>query len=235
MTLKEVMAELQKLGSEQTRKTWRNHGAQGDLFGVKIGDLKTVAKKIKGDQALALQLYETKNADAMYLAGLVADGAQMTKKQLNDWTKAASWPMVSEYTVAWVTAESPFARELALKWIDSTKEPIAASGWNAYSGYISMTADGELDLKEIEVLLDRVVKEIRGAPNRVRYCMNGFVLAVAAAVKPLLPKAKLAAERIGKVDVDMGDTSCQVPVALEYIRKMEAAGKIGKKRKSVKC
>jgi hypothetical protein len=159
----------------------------------------------------------------------------MTKKQLNDWVKAADWSMPSEYTVAWVTAESPFARELALKWMDSPKEPIASCGWNAYSGYMSLTPDDELDMKEIEGLLNRVVKEIKTAPNRVRYCMNSFVLAVAAAVKPLLPKAKIAAERIGKVEVDMGDTSCQVPVASEYIRKMESAGRIGKKRKSVKC
>jgi 3-methyladenine DNA glycosylase AlkD len=235
MTLKEVMSQLEKLGNEQTRKTWRTHGAMGELFGVKIGDMKSVAKKIKGDQALALQLYETGNMDAMYLAGLVADGGEMTKTQLNAWVKAASWGMHSEYTVPWVAAESPFARELALKWMDSSKESIASAGWNTYSGHISTTPDEEIDMKEIESLLTRVVKEIKTAPNRVRYCMNNFVIAVGSAVKPLLAKAKATAERIGKVEVDMGDTSCKVPLALDYIRKVESAGRVGTKRKTMKC
>jgi len=235
MKLSEVMAELKKLGSEQIRKIYQRHGAGDNVFGVKISDLKTIVKKIKGDQELALQLYETGNVDAMYLAGLVAEGGEMTKTQLNAWVKAARTQGIAEYTVAWVAAESPFACELALKWIDSSKELVASSGWNAYSGYIAMAPDDELDLKEIEKLLARAEKEIKTAPNRVRYCMNGFVIAVGSAVEPLLERAKMAAERIGKVEVDMGDTSCKVPSALEVIRKVESMGRIGRKRKSIKC
>jgi 3-methyladenine DNA glycosylase AlkD len=48
------------------------------MFGVKVGDLKPIVKQIKGDQELAMQLYATGNSDAMYLAGLVADGRKMT-------------------------------------------------------------------------------------------------------------------------------------------------------------
>ena len=53
------------------------------MFGVSVADLKTIAKQIKGDQALALELYDTGNYDAMYLAGLVADGSQMSKRSLS--------------------------------------------------------------------------------------------------------------------------------------------------------
>jgi len=235
MKLNEVMAELKKLGNEQQRKTYRNHGAEGDFYGVRIGDLKVVAKKIKGDQALALELYGTGNLDAMYLAGLVVDGAKMSKKDLKAWSKAASWAMISEYTVPWVTAESTFARELALEWMDSSRESIAAAGWNTYAGLISLRPDDQLDLKEIQGLLDRVVKEIKTAPNRVRYCMNSFVIAVGVSIKSMLGRAKAAAERIGKVDVDMGDTSCKVPSAMEAIGKVEVMGRVGKKRKTMKC
>ena len=79
-TVEQVMTELKKKGSEQTRKTYRLHGAPEDMFGVKIGDLKVIAKKIKGQQTLACELYDTGNIDAMYLAGIVADGSQMTKR-----------------------------------------------------------------------------------------------------------------------------------------------------------
>ena len=235
MTLKEVMAELERLGSEQQRQTYRNHGANGDLFGVKVGDLKVVAKKLKGDQALALELYRTGNLDAMYLAGLVADGRRLSRKDLNAWAKAAPAAMISEYTVPWVAAESPAARELALEWIDSPKESVAAAGWNTYAGLLALKPDAELDLDEIAGLLDRIVREIPTAPNRVRYCMNSFVIAAGTAVKPLLEKARAAAERIGKVEVDMGKTACKVPPALDTIAKIEAMGRLGVKRKTIRC
>jgi len=235
MTLNEVMSELKRLGNAQQRKTYLNHGANGAMFGVKIGDLKVIVKKIKGDQALALELYRTGNLDAMYLAGLVADGGKMSRKDLNAWAKAASWGMISEYTVAWVASESPFARELAVEWIDSPKVSVATSGWNTYSGLIALKPDAELDMAEIAALLARVEKEIHTAPNRVRYCMNNFIIGVGGYVKPLLAKAKATAKKIGKVEVDMGNTACKVRSAMEYIQKIEAMGRVGMKRKTMKC
>ncbi len=229
------MAALEKLGNAQTKKTWTAHGASGDFFGVKIGDMKGIVKKIKGRQDLALDLYGTGNLDAMYLAGLVADGARMSKKELEGWAKAARWGMISEYTVPWVAAESPHAQELALKWMDAKDEKVAGAGWNTYSGIVSVRPDAELDLAEIEGLLKRVAKEIGKAPNRVKYCMNGFVIAVGGAVKPLLAKAKAAAKALGKVEVDMGDTACKVPPALATIEKIESMGRVGLKRKTMKC
>jgi 3-methyladenine DNA glycosylase AlkD len=235
MTTSEVMAELERLGDPHQLKMYRNHAAKGQRFGVKASDLKIIAKKLKGQQAVVLELYRTGNLDAMYLAGLAVDGGQMTRKELDAWVKAADWGLISEYTVPFAAAESPFARELALKWIDSPKESIATSGWNTYSGWLAMTEDSQLDLPEIGRLLQRVEKEIATTPNRVRYCMNGFVIAVGASVKPMLSKAKATAKKIGKVDVDVGDTSCKVPLALDTIQKLESMGRVGKKRKTTRC
>lgn len=234
---KSIMAELESKGSEKTRKTYVRHGLPEDrMFGVSIADLKVIAKKIKGQQELAYALYETGNLDAMYLAGLVADGSQMTKKLLQEWAVGANGlAMISESTVPWVTVESPHARDLAKKWIESKQEHIASSGWCTYSGIVATTADEALDLAEIKDLLNTVVKKIDGAQNRVRYTMNGFVIAVGTYVKPLLPLAKSTAKEIGEVYVDVGDTSCKVPLATAYIEKIEKAGRIGSKRKTMKC
>ncbi len=234
-TVKQVMAELKTKGNEQTLAIVRRLGAPSNTFGVKAADLKVIAKSIKGNQELAYKLYETGNGDAMYLAGLVADGSQMSKKQLQSWVKAADWIWLSEYTVAWVAAESPHARDLALKWMDSKKESIATSGWNTYAGIVANRPDEDLDFAEIKELLDRLVKEIDRAPNRVRYTMNAFVIAVGSYVRPLLKHAKAAAKKIGTVSVDMGETACKVPNAIEYIQKVETAGRVGKKRKTTKC
>ena len=80
MNKAEVDAELEKFGSESIKNIYLNHGAKEPFFGVKVSDLKTILKKIKNDQHLALELYQTGNSDAMYLAGLAADGSKMSRK-----------------------------------------------------------------------------------------------------------------------------------------------------------
>jgi 3-methyladenine DNA glycosylase AlkD len=235
-TVAEVMAELKRLGSEQTRKTFARHGAPVDqMYGVKVGDLKAIVKKIKGQQKLAMELYATGNSDAMYLAGLVADGAAMRKKELETWAKNASWYMISEYTVAWVAAENAAATELAKKWMNSKTPKIAASGWATYASYVSTKSDENLDLAELAGLLDIVAEQVHSAPDRVAYSMNNFLICVGCYVKPLLSQAKAAAKKIGVVQVDMGDTACKVPSATESIKKVELLHRVGQKRKSVKC
>ncbi len=235
-TVAQVMAALKKKGNPDRIKLFTKHGAPTDeMFGVSVADLKVIAKGIKGEQDLAYGLYDTGNGDAMYLAGMVADGSQMTRKRLDDWAKKSSWQMISEYTVPWVATESRFARALALKWIASKQESVASSGWNTYAGHVTVTPDEELDVAEIEGLLERIEKGIDTAPNRVKYTMNGFVIAVGAYVTPLMKRAKATAKKLGKVSVDMHGTSCRVPLATEYIAKIEKAGRAGKKRKTIKC
>lgn len=234
MQLNEVMQELEALGNAQTVQTYCRHGAEGPMFGVKVGDLKKLLRKIKGDQALAMELWDTGNADAMYLAALVADGSQMTKTQLNHWCKTAWWHMLSGYAVPFVAAEHRDARGIALKWMKAKQEDIATSGWATYALLLSVRPDEGLDKDEIQALLNTVESTIHAAPNRVRYNMNNFVISVGAYYKPLLRAAKATAKRIGKVEVDMGDTACKVPLATESIAKIESMGRVGKKRSSTK-
>jgi 3-methyladenine DNA glycosylase AlkD len=236
-TVAAVMSELKMKGKEQTRKIYARHGMDPErVYGVSVADLKAIAKTIKGQQELACDLYETGNMDAMYLAGMVADGSKLTKAQLNKWAKSAvGLQMIAEYTVPWLAVENSLARELALEWMSSKDPTIAASGWSTYAGLLSLKADEALDLKEIDALLARVTHEIGTAPNRVKLTMNYFVIAVGAYVKPLLKEAKRVAKQLGRVKVDMGETACKVPLATAYIEKIEKMGRVGKKRKTLRC
>ena len=191
-SVKTVMAELKSKGKENTRAIYARHGIPIErTYGVSNADLKVIAKTIKKQQALALELYDTGVMDAMYLAGIVADGSQMSKKQLQAWADGAvGMPMIAEFTVPWVAVENAAGRELALEWMKSKKEQVASAGWCTYSGMMATTADDALDLKEIEGLLKTVVAKVHTAPNRVRMTMNSFVIAVATYVGPLLKQAK---------------------------------------------
>ena len=234
MTANEIVAELKKMATAQTKKTWMNHGAQEPCLGVKVEDMKKIQKRVKMDYQLALDLYDTGIADAMYLAGLIADDAKMTKKDLQKWLDNATWGMVAEWTVPWVAAGSPHGRELALKWMESKNDSTASAGWQTYSSLVAIKEDADLDLAEIKSLLARVAKSIHQQPNRVKYVMNSFVIAVACHVKPLHKLAVDTAKGIGKVSVELVG-ACKIPFAPDRIKKFEARSAIGKKRKSPKC
>ena len=236
-TLASILAELKSKGSEKTRATYVRHGMEAErCFGVSVADLKLIAKTIKGQQALAMELYQTGKMEAMYLAGMVASGAKMTDAQLEAWAEGThGMQMIAEYTVPWVTVEHPRGRELALQWMASKKEHVAAAGWCTYSGLVTTMPDEKLELAQIEGLLGDLVQCIHKAQNRERHTMNNFVIAVGSYVAPLSKQAKAAARQIGVVTVDMGDTACQVPLATAYIEKAETAGKAGKKRKTIRC
>ncbi|QEL15451.1 DNA alkylation repair protein [Limnoglobus roseus] len=235
MTLAEVLADLQVHGTAQTKKTHARHGAREPFFGVKVEHLKVLQKKIKRDHALSLQLYDTGNSDAMYLAGLIAEPAKMTKAQFQKWAKGAYWSMLSCFTVPWVASESRFGRELALAWMDSPKEQIAAAGWATYSSLVAITPDEDLDLDEVTGLLERARDTLPAAANRAKSAMNNFIISVGGYVAPLLGRAKAIAKEVGPVEVDVGDTDCKVPNATAYLAKIEAMGRVGKKRKSAAC
>ena len=235
LTVSHIMAELEALGHEQYKCIWQNHGAPEPLFGVKTQDLKPIVKRVKKNHQLALGLYATGNSDAQYLAGLIADERQMTPELLQTWVDGAKWYMHSQFSVACVASESPYGREMALKWMESPVEQVAVAGWATYSSLVSLRPDVELDLDEIKNLLIIVESEIGHAQNRVRYAMNGFVIAVGVFVSPLKNLALEVGLAIGKVKVDVGNTACKVPYPPDYINKAEANGIIGKKRKSARC
>ena len=236
MTAKQILEELKPLGKESYKRVIRdNHGAKEPCFGVPVSEMKKIQKRIKQDYQLALDLYDTGNYDAMYLAGLIADDARMTQKDLQHWVDKAYGGSLPGATVAWVAAESPHGRTMALKWIDSPKAHVATAGWSTLSSLVAITDDAKLDLPELKKLVQRVQKSVHTAPDAVRRPMIGFLIAVGSYVAPLTEFALEIGEKIGPVTADLGNNDCQMPFAPDYIRKVQKRGSIGKKRKMAKC
>ena len=235
MTLAEIMTELATYGDERTKNTLMKHGAKEPFFGVKVQHLKKILKKTKKNHELSLQLFGTGNSDAMYLAGLMADEKQISKTQLQDWVEKAYWSYLSEYTVPWVAAETAYGFELGLEWIESVEENIASAGWSTLAYYTTVRPDGELNIEKYKLLLDRIEQNISTAQNRVRYTMNGFVIAVGTYVPALTQKSIAIAKKIGTISVEMNGTACKVPLATAYIQKVIDKNRVGKKRKSARC
>lgn len=235
MTVDEVMAELQAYGSESIKKILLKHGVKEPFFGVKVECLKKIQKKTKTDYELAKGLFETGNADAMYLAGLITDDAKMTKAELQRWAELALSNNIGEYTVPWVAAGSRFGFVLGLEWIDSSEERIASSGWATLANMVALKPDSELDMDALKSLLTRIEQTIHTSPNRVRYQMNSFIISVGAYVSELNEHALATAAKNGTVMVDMNGTACKVPAAADYIKKAKERNPNSAKKKTVKC
>jgi 3-methyladenine DNA glycosylase AlkD len=229
------MSYLASKGSEQTIKTFRNHGCKGELFGVKVGDLKPLQKKIKVNHQLANELYESRNSDAQYLAGLIADPKLFTEEQFENWANGASWHMISDYVLAWNLAESPLCWQIATKWIDSEDEQRKTAAWSAMASNIGITDNDQLNFEELERLLDKIQREILTSEDRVRYTMNTFLIALGGGIPQFTDKCIALGEQLGKLQVNMGKTACTVPFAPQYILTMKDMGRIGKKKKTAKC
>ncbi len=235
MELAEVMLELESLATAQTKKIYQAHGVHDPHFGVPTMSMRPLAKRIKKDQALAEALYATGNYDAMYLAGMIADPKAMTEVDFDRWMDAAYFFMISDYVVSVTLAETDFAQAVADRWIESGEELRMSAGWACYEWLLGSRPDAEFDPDKLSAMLETVASTIHDAPNRTRYSMNGFLIAVGVSYLPLHEQAVQTAERVGEVKVTTGKGKCSVPLATESIQKAADKGRLGFKRKNVRC
>ena len=217
MTLDETMATLQALGTEQNRKIYRRHGAGDELFGVSFGELKKLVRRIKRDQSLAEQLWETGNSDAQTLALMIADPASLKSSQADAWLRSISYSLLADYLAALV-AQTEFALTKLSKWTKQKRELTRVCGYAIVCTLLKDVPDALSD-KDCLSLLQTIETEIHLSANRARHTMIMTVCAIGIARPQLRDEAIAAARRIGPVDVDHGETNCTTPDAEAYILK----------------
>jgi len=216
MNLQQTLDALKSAGKEQTRKTYRRHGAGEDCYGVSTPDLTSLQKKIKMDHALAGELWASGNHEARILATMIADPKKLDGATLDAWAAGLRNYIETGY-LAGLAAKSPVARETMKRWMESDIELTASAAWIILSHFV---AEGELSDAEAEEVLVRIERDLHGSQNRVRHQMNGALISIGGSKPALQKKALAAAARIGKVKVDHGDTGCKTPDAAGYIHKM---------------
>ncbi|WP_342429599.1 DNA alkylation repair protein [Neobacillus sp. FSL H8-0543] len=235
MDFEMVMQELEALSKERMKKTYISNGAHEPLFGVATGAMKPLAKKFKNNQPLAEQLYATGNYDAMYFAGVIADPKAMTEDDFERWIKSAYFYMLSDYVVAVTLAEADIAQDVADKWIASGEELKMSAGWSCYCWLLGNRKDHEFSTSKLVSMLDLVEKTIHDAPERTKSAMNNFIYTVAISYVPLHEKAVETAEAVGPVEMKRGKKKPSILLASENIQKELDRGKLGFKRKYVRC
>ncbi len=230
-----VMQELEALGKERTKKIYLSNGAHEPLFGVATGAMKPISKKIKINQALADELYATGNYDAMYFAGIIADPKAMTESDFDRWMESAYFYMLSDYVVAVTLAEADIAQEVADKWIGCGEELRMSAGWSCYCWLLGNRKDLEFSEIKIANMLEMVKNTIHDSPERTKASMNNFLYTVGISYLPLHEKAVETAKAIGTVEIKRDKKKNSFLNAYDSIQKEVDRGRLGFKRKYVRC
>jgi len=210
-----VLRELKRLGTAQNVKIDRLHGAGENVYGVAFGELRPLAKRLGTDHELAL--WDSGNADARCLATMVADPAAMTRAEADAWVEGIDYCLHADL-VGGLVARTPFALAAIEDWTESPEDFVRQTGYVVLASYLR---SGKPPLSDAACRrwLQRIEREIHDSPNRSRHAMNGAVIAVGAFRPGLAPEAIAAAERIGTVEVDHGETGCKTPAAGPYIER----------------
>jgi 3-methyladenine DNA glycosylase AlkD len=222
MTVKEILAQLKSLGDDARRKHNTKAGAPDNQFGVKLGDVRAIAKKIKADRQLALDLWETGNVEAQLIATLIVKPASLTADELDRLTRSTTCAQVAEWLNSYVVAQHPEKEALRETWM-KTKEKdrwAARAGWHHTASRVNKGAEG-LDLT---ALLDRIEKELPKAPPEVQWTMNNTLAAIGIQDAKLRKRAVAIGEKIGLYrdwPVSKGCTPPYVPVWVDFMVKRQ--------------
>lgn len=230
-----AMIELEALGKERTKKMYLSSGAKEPLFGVATGAMKPLAKRIKINQPLAEELYATGNYDAMYFAGIIADPNAMTENDFDRWMDGAYFYMLSDYVVAVTLSESHIAQQVANNWIESGDELRMSAGWSCYCWLLGNRKDSEFSEDKISAMLDTVKETIHQSPERAKASMNNFLYTVGISYKPMSEKALETAKAVGKVELNRENKKPTQLYAYDSIQQGLEKGRLGFKRKFVRC
>jgi 3-methyladenine DNA glycosylase AlkD len=214
MNLNSALRELKRRGTAQNRKVYRRHGVGENMYGVSIADLRLLAKQIKTDRGLAVQLWATGNHDAQILATLIADPDQFDAKTLDAWSRDLSNYVITDQ-FAGLVARTAYWQKKAEKWHRARGEWIGRAGWNLI-GQLALH-DPALPDRYFEPYLIEIETGIHQQKNRVREAMNNALIAIGVRDADLQDKALSIAHVIGPVEVDHGETNCKTPDATEYI------------------
>ncbi len=164
-TVEAVMAELAALEDPRAREVNARHG---DDHGVNLSKLRAVAKRLKVQQDLALQLWATGDTAARLLALLICRPKAFDAAELDLMLRGARTPKVQDWLVNYVVKKSPHAEALRLLWFADPDPVVASAGWALTTERVAKEPEG-LDLPG---LLDVIEAEMQSAPERLQWAMN---------------------------------------------------------------
>lgn len=216
MTLDDALARLEALGDEAVRTRNAKNGAHDNQFGVKLGDIRKLAKEIKADHEVALSLWETGNLDARLLAILVLKPRALSADELDAMVRSVRSEQVADWLNAYVIKNHPHKEALRERWMVSDDPMAARAGWSLTAGRVARSPEG-LDLP---ALLDRIEAEMAEAAPEAQWTMNTTLANVGIHHDAHRERALAIGEALGVYRDYPVSRGCTSPFAPIWIREM---------------
>ena len=216
MTLSDTLKHLQALGDDKVRARNSSNGAGDNQFGVKLGDIRKVAKKLKTNHELAMELWETGNIEARLLATLVIEPETLSADEMDRMVRSATFAQVADWLNSYVVRNHPDKETLRQAWM-ATDDPMAArAGWNLTTGRIVKCPSG----LDIPALLDRVESEMGDAAPEIQWTMNGALAEIGIHFPKHRKRALAIGEKLGVFRDYPTSKGCTSPFAPIWINEM---------------
>ncbi len=216
MDVKQALAQLESLGSEDVRTRNRKRGAGKNQFGVKAGDIRTLAKKIKKDHALALALWKTGNADAQLLAILVMDPASLSFVEMDRIVRSVTFVNVADWLLSYVVKQHADQETLRQKWMAADDPMAARAGWGLTAARVARSPEG----LDVAALLDRIESEMGSAASEIQWTMNTCLAEIGIHFPKYRKRALAIGEKLGIYRDYPVSKGCTSPFAPIWIQEM---------------
>ena len=216
MTLKEILTQLEALGTEKVRKQNRKRGAGENQYGVMMGDIRKLAKKIGADHQFGLFLWETGNIDARHLAILLMDPKALSAAEMDAMVRSVTFVNVADWLNSYIVKLHPEKESLREEWMISSAPMAARAGWNLTAQKVVRNPDS-LDL---EGLLDRLEKEMPQAAPETQWTMNFCLAYIGIHIPELRERALSLGEKMGIYRDYPVSKGCTSPFAPIWINEM---------------
>lgn len=231
MIYSEIVEELNNLGTEQNKKIFKRHGADLEISGVSISNLKLLAKKIPKNDSISKELFLSNNTDAVYLSIYLINPNILTVSEIESVIQKTTYYVILENVIPLLAAKRNDNFDLLHKWLNLTDQKYLQVAYSMYSYMLGSLDNNNFKREHILFHINYIKDNINKSANRTKYTMNNFLIQVGINYEPLYSEAYDISKLIGRIKVDMGETSCKVPLAQEYIDKTIKMGKQGIKRK----
>lgn len=212
-TVADLMAELATLEDPKIREINARHG---DDHGVNLGRLRAVAKRLKTQQELSRELWDTGETTARLLALLICRPKAFDAEELDAMLRDARTPKVQDWLVNYVVKKSPHAEALRVAWFSDPDPAVASAGWELTSERVVKSPDG-LDLPG---LLDAIEVQMKDAPGRLQWSMNTCLAQIGIAHPAYRARALEIGERLEVLKDYPTPANCTSPFAPIWITEM---------------
>ncbi|MGV3722576.1 MAG: DNA alkylation repair protein [Actinomycetota bacterium] len=215
-TLAGALEALELCGHAKVRELNARNGAPENQFGVRMGDIRTIAKSIKINHNLGLELWASGNVDAMLLATLVMKPKLLSEEDLERMAASVTYTQLADWLMTHIIKQHPGKEALRQRWMEASHPMLARAAWSLTAERIAKNPEG-LDLV---ALLDRIEREMAGAPAPAQWTMNFSLAGIGIEFAEHRQRAIDIGERLGLYRDYPCSKGCTPPFVPIWVREM---------------